>query len=484
MFLLLCAIFALRIPSFFEPFSYGDEMIYLSLGEAIRRGMTLYKDIHDNKPPLIYFLAALSGNVFWFRAILASWMMATTILFWKLTLSLFPKRLRLQQASVVVFAILTTLPLLEGQTSNSELFMLAPTISAFLILFSQKSPPIKIFLAGVLFSFATLFKVPAAFDVGAIVFFWFITLKSSKSLPSTFSNLFLLILGFLLPIAFSAIWYFHKAALPEYLVAAFLQNVGYLSSWRPTEVQEPFLVKNAPLIARGLVVLFGSFSLYVFRKHLSKPFIFASLWLLFSLFAATLSERPYPHYLIQIVPPVSLLTGILLTKSTLEQSLSVIPLSLAALVPVYYHFWYYPTAPYYQRFIQFASRSVSREEYFDKFDTNVNRNYRIANFLTCSSKRNDPIFVWGESSPVYALSRRLPPLKYIATYHIIDFSSQEEVLQTLTQNKPAFIIILPQSPAFPSLAPLLDSNYLLIENIDGAKIWKLVNPTITRRLLR
>ena len=27
----------LRIPTFFEPFSYGDEMIYLTLGEGVRR---------------------------------------------------------------------------------------------------------------------------------------------------------------------------------------------------------------------------------------------------------------------------------------------------------------------------------------------------------------------------------------------------------------------------------------------------------------
>jgi len=88
--LVLAITFLIRIPSFFEPYSYGDEMIYLNLGEAIKRGMVLYRDIHDNKPPLLYFTAALAGNVFWFRAILAAWMAATTVLFWKLSRTLFP----------------------------------------------------------------------------------------------------------------------------------------------------------------------------------------------------------------------------------------------------------------------------------------------------------------------------------------------------------------------------------------------------------
>ena len=79
--ILLAIVLILRIPSFFEPFSYGDEMIYLTLGEAVRQGKTLYLFAHDNKPPLLYLIAAIAGNVFWFKVILAGWMLATTVIF-------------------------------------------------------------------------------------------------------------------------------------------------------------------------------------------------------------------------------------------------------------------------------------------------------------------------------------------------------------------------------------------------------------------
>jgi MFS superfamily sulfate permease-like transporter len=66
---ILALIFILRIPSFFEPYYYGDEMVYLTLGQGVRQGLTLYKDIHDNKPPLLYLTAAVAGNLFWFKVI-------------------------------------------------------------------------------------------------------------------------------------------------------------------------------------------------------------------------------------------------------------------------------------------------------------------------------------------------------------------------------------------------------------------------------
>ncbi len=75
----------LRIPSWFEPYWYGDEGIYLTIGQALRRGVHLYSQIHDNKPPLLYFMAALAGgNQFWFKFLATIWNLATIGVFYKL----------------------------------------------------------------------------------------------------------------------------------------------------------------------------------------------------------------------------------------------------------------------------------------------------------------------------------------------------------------------------------------------------------------
>lgn len=476
LFILLLVVLMLRIPSFFEPYSYGDEMIYLSLGEAIRRGVPLYKEIHDNKPPLLYITAAVAGSLFWFKAILTIWHLTTVFLFWKLSCVLFPRKANFQKVATLIFALLTTLPLLEGNIVNAELFMIGPMIAAFLILLSKKLSFKNIFAAGMLFSVATLFKVPAVFDIPAIVFLWLATNKlDKKNFKQIAVNTSCLALGFLAPIVLTIIWYYLRGAAGEYIIAAFLQNVGYLSTWRPADVQKSFLTRNAPLLFRAAVVGFGLLIMYWKRKKLSRQFIFITAWLLLSLFAVTLSERPYPHYLIQSVPSMSFLLAILFTHKTVEQALVIIPLTLAFFVPVYFKFWYYPTTPYYLRFIKFAGGALSRDEYLSSFGDDIVRNYKISDYIVSSTRKQDKVFVWGDSSVIYALSRRFPPGKYIANYHIRDFSSPEETMASFKPVMPKLIIILPGSPPFPELILFLRKNYILLDTIDGAQIWNVLS---------
>ncbi len=458
-------------------------MIYLTLGEAIRKGIPLYGGIHDNKPPLLYIMAAIAGNLFWFKAILAFWSLATITLFYKLSKALFPKAQKLRRIATIIFAVLTTIPLLEGNIANSEVFLIGLTIAGFLILLTKKLVPKNLILAGALFSAAALFKIPAVFDVPAIVFFWIVgsSLKTKK-LKKIFVNTGYLALGFIIPIGLTFVWYFLRGALYEYWVAAFLQNFGYLSSWRPSDVVQPFFVRNAPLLIRAGVIVVGLVVLYLKKNKLSKQFIFITAWLLFSLFAVSLSERPYPHYLIQAVPSISFLLAILFAKKTLEQSLAIVPLALALFVPVYFRFWIYPTASYYVRFLKLATNQISKEAYINSFGGHVGKNYEIAEFVAASTSKDDKIFVWGDNSTIYALSRRLPPIKYVVDYHIKDFSSLDKTMEDLKRNPPKQVIILPNSSAFPGLIVYLRENYVLISTINGAEVWNQISPEVKATL--
>lgn len=471
---ILALVFILRIPSFFEPYYYGDEMVYLTLGQGVRQGLTLYKDIHDNKPPLLYLTAAVAGNLFWFKIILAFWSLITVVVFYKLTKLLFESNQKAQKIATILFGLLTTLPLLEGLTINSELFMIVFTILAFIILLKKDVKSNGIFLAGVFFGLGTLFKIPAAFDAPVIVFYWLIT-TGLGNWRKIFKDTSMLIAGFTTPLLITFIWYFFKGALPEYLRAAFLQNVGYLSSFRPGDVQKSFLVRNAPLLIRGFVVLFGSSIIFIFRKKLSNKFVLFSLWTLFALFAITLSERPYPHYLIQMIAPISLLLATFFSEKSLEQSLAVIPLALAFFVPVFYKFWLYPTSSYYLRFINFAIHRQTKAEYFNGFSPTTNRNYEIAQFLATSSEVSDRVFMWGpDSATVYALAKRLPPIKYVVDYHILDYSSKAQEAKNIASNPPRFIILTSDNP-YQELRPLIRQKYILVNTIENANIYSRVN---------
>lgn len=474
-------ILILRIPSFFEPYYYGDEMIYLALGEGVRQGIPLYSGLHDNKPPLLYLTAAVAGNLFWFKVILAFWSIITVYGFWKLVTYLFPKKTSLHKVSTIIFGLLTTLSLLEGNTVNAELFMIGPVIFAFWIILSKVNNFKNLILAGMLFSVAALFKIPAAFDILGIVVFWFIYIKwakenAIKDVKDFIKKSFYLFLGFIIPIGLTFVWYYFAGSFKEYLIAAYLQNFGYVSSWQRSGVQTSFLVKNAPLLIRFGIMLIGFMVLWLSKRKLSKNFILISAWLLATLFAVTLSERPYPHYLVQSVAPISILLGILITNKTIEQSLTVIPLTLAFFVPFYYKFWYYPTSTYYQRFINFALGKIDKTAYFNEFSPNINMNYKIAGFLLKSAQKEDKVFVWSnDSAAIYSLSKKLPPIKYVADYHISDFARFEDIIKILAEKKPKFIIVTSNSFQFPGLTEFLNQKYYIISEIDSSQIWLYLN---------
>lgn len=466
---ILALVLILRVPTFFEPYYYGDEMIYLTLGQGVRQGVTLYKDIYDNKPPLLYWTATAAGNLFWFKAILAFWSLATILFFYKLSEKLFDKQ-GTRKLATLIFALLITLPLLEGPTVNSELFMIGFTILALITLLKDKLSSKNILLAGILLGIGTLFKVPAAFDAPVIVIYWLIT-KGFARWKEVLKDSFILFAGFAIPILLTLVYYFFSGVFMEYIRAAFLQNIGYLSSFRPQDVGKSFLARNAPLLIRALIVLAGIVITYLFRKKLSKKFILFSVWTLLALFAIALSERPYPHYFIQAAAPVSFLLAMLFSEKSFEQSLTVIPLALAFFVPVYYKFYLYPTSTYYIRFINFASGKISRNVYFNNFDGNTVRNYQIADFLVKSTSPKDRVFIWDPASPtIYALARRLPPIKYVVPYHVHDFSSTKDVAAQLIKNPPKLIILTSGNP-YPEILPLIAKRYLLIQQVGGANIY-------------
>lgn len=463
--------FLLRLPSLFEPYSYGDECIYLTLGQAIRKGLILYRDIYDNKPPLLYLLAAISGNLFRFRLLLLIWSLITIFSFFKLAKILFPKKEKIVQFSTLIFAFFSSIPWFEAGVANAEVFMLLPTFAGIILIFcGKKSVLQRYFLAGILFSLATLFKVPAAFDFVAVLVFLLITVEK-KNYQLLITNYLLLFLGFSLPILLTFFYFWSQGTLNQYLTAAFLQNLPYLSSWGGNVQTGPL---SQELLLRFLITF--AFLCLVFwkKKGINPSSLFLFSWFVLSLFAATLSSRPYPHYLVQVLPSLSLLFGLLFSKLNSREHLFV-SISLASFLfaVFYFQFWFYPIFSPYKNFFLFLSRKWSQEQYFASFGKKVSQNYKLAEFIVSHTKENEKIFVWGDSPCVYALSRRLPAGRYTASYHIADFNGYQEASLAIQKEKPRFIIDLQdEEKQFSKLRELILQKYSLFKKINGAEVFR------------
>ena len=95
--------------------------------------------------------------------------------------------------------------------------------------------------------------------------------------------------------------------------------------------------------------------------------------------------------------------------------------------------------------------------------------------MSLSNRADEKVFVWDPDSPaIYALSRRLPPIKFTAPYHIYDYSSKADMVARLAENPPKFIVLTSKNP-LPEAVNLIRQKYILIAQIENADIYSRIS---------
>lgn len=453
--------FLLRFPSLYEPYWYGDEGIYFAIGKAMHAGQTLYLDIWDNKPPLLYWFYFLFNDIFSIRfaSIIAG--ILATISFFNLSRSLFQKKY-LTYAATLIFAIVLGLPTIEGNIANAENFMLFPVITGVFLFWnaqkkadSQAKQAMKQFLfSGLCIGIAFLFKTVAAFDFATILCaaLILITLPGKTSSLSVIAKqrLFPLLIGFFVPLLLVGLLMTIQGALPIFLETLFLKNVSYVG-----ENNELFFPQGF-LFLKMLLLLSGVFLLFIFRRLLQPKMILILLWLVFSLFSVFFSQRPYTHYQLVILP--SLLLAVMCIPDVLKRNHKILlgivsVITFLLLYNMFPHWNAKKTVQYYENFFAFVSGKRDVTDYQRFFDNNTPRDYAVADYLSLHTEPNDKVFLWGNSAQIYYLSDTLPAGRYSVAYHIITPDAVSETAAALQKEKPEFLVFLPGTEPFPLLTP-------------------------------
>lgn len=487
--LVLLGTFLVRLPSLFEPFWYGDEAIYMVIGQKILHGGLLYVDIFDHKTPGIYYLAAaalkLFGQSIWsFRFLLMVWVLITLVVFYRLALRLLEKRYA--QVATALLALLLSTPLFEGNIANSEILMLLPISIGFI--FGLKK---RYFWSGFFFSLALLLKFPAIFDFAA--FFIFVLLSAEKrNWKRKVGDLALLSCGYIVPLAASALYFVYKGAFGAYLYAALLYNKGYVDYGNNLKISS-FDIHNGQIILKGLPIL--ALVIFLLWRHLRhwrtkglepSSFELIVLWLGFAYYGAVFGGRPYPHYLIQPIAAFALLIAYSLKKGGrrwLAFGISV------ALVLVTWWGGFRPNIRpnYYPNFFRYVTNNISTQDYLNSFDAKTSRNYALAAFLdscesdqpqNCQNTRTtsaDNIYIWGDTPVIYFLAQRDPTSKYITAFHVEGNQKfKDEVITSIVKREPKYILVETSTQDFPELDKVLASRYNLFAQTDDVKIYQLV----------
>jgi len=461
----------LRLPSLFEPYWYGDEGIYLTLGQGIRKGLIIYNQIHDNKPPTLYYLAAISQTVFGFRLLLTLIMIPTVYFFYCLSLHFLNSKI--SKIILVIFVILTSIPFIEGNIANAEIFMLLPTIVGLFFFLNAKKNA-DYLLSGILLGLAFTIKVPVFIEF-IFLFLWLFLNNFTKLKThfwSVFLQLFIFGLGFIIPIFLWGIYFAAQGAFPLFLNSALLQNFSYLSSWATRVQTAP--ASSSGLIARLVFLLLFWFLIYFLKikKIIDTKFCFILFWLGATVFGFLLSTRPYPHYLIQSIPPFCLILGQILNFKNLKINIiSLISFLLLFLIIKKYKFYSYPTFNYYRSF--YFSKSIA--DFHLSFGGNVDSVYQISEYIQKNSDPKDRIFVWGDEPYIYALSNRLPSGRYSVAYHIVDFDGYQETMASIKTYLPKFIVYYPMpNRSFDKLDDFINRYYIIDKTFGQIILFKII----------
>lgn len=480
----------LRLPNLAEPYWYGDEAIYLTIGVALKNGAVLYRDIVDHKTPLIYFLAMVP-NQLWFRVLLIVWSLASTSFFFMLA-----KRWLKQWAALLatlLFVLFTCLPWLEGNIPNGELFVIGFMLagmwlaakSGFWIPLEmptkrkaswQPHQLVGVLVAGMLLSLGMLTKVPAVLDIGAIgagLFFAWNTFKSS-SIGARVRWILLggttLTVGVAIPFAISILYFWSRGALPAYLDFGLLYNFHYTSNWS-LPFSNPILLALFTLPGKAsILVLYFLLALGISWKYPKQALAnWVGFWLVAALFGSVLSNRPYPHYLLQVVPPAALAIGLLLERITSWLSRGMLAIAITTVVgsTVLLGFSFYETKTYYQSAWLLLRQQIEPAEYRYRFNGMIKQNEELIPDIQAFVPSGESFFIWGTNPMLYAQSQRPPSTRFTVAFHIHDLKNYDETMGQIKDKQPKVIVVMKGEQAWDELNEYLELEYIpVIETQD------------------
>lgn len=472
--LILFGIFILRIPSLFEPLWYGDEGIFAAVARNLNLGGVLYQTAWDNKPPMIYL--TYSSIFKWFgvtefnihmAALVA--VLITAALIYEIVVCRYSPRRAL--VAMGIFGVLSSFRVFEGNLALTEIFMIMFTALGMFIAIKRRFDYVSLIIAGILFAIASLYKQVGVFEAAALgIYLIFI----SKNFVEFIKKGLALTVGFTVPYLVTVGYFAKMHLLNDYIFAAYTYYRIYLNE-SPQYAVLINILKYAPII---LAVVYCFYKKR--QKDISNSHLFI-LWLCFSFLGSYFSGRAYGHYMVQILPALSIVISTVkfeLKRASIAFGV-VIALVILILTRLLFPnvFTWNPEGQfnYYGNFLGYVTGNKSLDGYNNFFDGNVNRIMAADDFLQMRGATGKSVYIWGDLPWIYATSNVWNPSRYVTSFHVFGVpNGKAEVLASLSKNPPIYILKTPRSIGeFNELENLLAANYTLVSNIEGTDVYTL-----------
>jgi 4-amino-4-deoxy-L-arabinose transferase-like glycosyltransferase len=446
--LLLVMIFSIliRLPYLQVPLE-RDEGGYAYIAWRMEQGELPYRDIFDNKPPLIYFIYLLIFKVFGYSLgaihfFLMIWVLAEAVLLYFFCRQLFPEP-AIALIAAAIFSLLAGEPGVFGCSANTEIFMLLPIIGSYIFLLKhEEGQRVKwLVICGLLNGIAFMIKPVGLYNFAGIIIYLSYKAFKECGLKCLAKKILFLAAGFILMPALLFVYFWSQGAAAEFIYGTFGYNLDYLAvggSWLDQEVIMTFWRRFSFILRSDL--FFWLICLYAFvsgYRTEKKIFVLLSAWLVMSSLGVAAGKRFFPHYFLQLMPPVAIGAAWGLRRLFDSKSLAL-KLSLISLVI------FVPLQGNYQYLFKYTPEEISTKIYTVNPFVEARP---IAAYVAAQTSPYDTIAILGSEPEILYYARRKSASKYIYFHHILwrkdpaeVLAAQHEAVREIENNRPRYII--------------------------------------------
>ncbi len=401
-----------RLPSLLHPQPIDDEAVYSVVANEIVDGGRPYVDAVERKPPLLFwtyagvFEAAGKSNWKALHIVAVVWTLGTMAGLYAIGRQLFHSSTGLIAA--LLYSVFQPWATWKNLAFNGEVLMNFPLVWAWALAFRQSSSQLRadLFLAGALLCAAFLLKQPGAIAAVPLgIYLLLPSYRASRGLSPTasFTQAGMLLVGFLGALGVVAMLLRKQGILADaYYWSVTNHTIPHVFWNRGLRETLKFSGECLPLLIGAALACCGRESKIWRDKRAEWTALLG--WLAASAIGTAASFRFYPHYYIQLIPPLALLTAPHLARMWTRSGDSRPWLLRPAVTGV----WLALTVIAFSlaHWMGLASQRTSSG---------------AGRYLLEHSSPEDRIFVWGHSPRIYLDAQRRPACRYILTFPLTGY---------------------------------------------------------------
>jgi len=445
-----------------------DQAIYAYAGKLLLEGKMNYLHVFDLKPPGIHFLfsfiqAVFGESMFSARIFDILWQSLTafiiSVISYRLTAGKF---LSLFSSFLYLFLYYRQDYWHTLQSDGSLNLLFAASVLLLLASYESHSFP-KIFLAGVLFASALIFKYTVITFLPLLIILFITDKKILFTLR--IKNLVIYLLGVLVTGSVIGLVYYFSGALDAFYDIQFVQTPLYTAIAYETETQGYisaqiiklfFYSAYSPLIVLSVLALI--FTAVKKKFDFKNLLIFA--WILSSLFSLMIQWKFYYYHFLVIIPALSIgcVYGLSLIKGIFINRKLLYRFILLLFIAGTTAFAFKPYVGNYETLISYLSGKEDLKSVYIKngFTSDsvfmISKTFKAVDIVQQNTSPGDGIFVWGFDPLTYYLSDRECVSRFIYNFPLLwkgeNAVFRREFMDEVRNNEPKLIIVAANDPLY------------------------------------